>query len=477
MNEDTFKIAEGLISSNYIRQSQQAVQTRQRLFKTLISQRTMPEVGWSDQSIEIFLQQLSQMDTNNYIGNVGVGEREGRIYSSMVSSRHFGFAHGIGRSGDVSENQPKAAGSSLLLTLTNYLALHALKISGAEQTKKCLVVPIATGMSIALVLSALGAQHKKTHPNTPKPRFVLWFRIDQKSVLKCIQTAGYTPIVIENVENYNISQNEKNSSDQDAVCSNLTLLEKKVNEIGVENILCVLSTTSCFAPRLPDLVIPISKLCKKYGVAHVVNNAYGVQCEKTMKRISSAMTCGRLDAFIQSTDKNFMVPVGGAIIASSNVDFINTVAGTYAGRASMSPILDLFVTLLSMGVKQWKALLKERIELLPYFKEKINALCVKHQESLLYTESNTISFAMTMNSFGSDPTRIGSQLFYRCVSGPRVVNKHTKKRVVDIDFQGYGSHTNNYPHHYMTMACSIGIKREEIDEFVVILDKVLTKAT
>ena len=60
------------------------------------------------------------MDTNNFEGKCGVGERESRIYSNM--------GHGIGRSGDVMANQPKAAGSSLLLQLTRYLTLSALKI-------------------------------------------------------------------------------------------------------------------------------------------------------------------------------------------------------------------------------------------------------------------------------------------------------------------------------------------------------------
>jgi O-phospho-L-seryl-tRNASec:L-selenocysteinyl-tRNA synthase len=248
MNEDTFKIAEGLISANYVRQSQQAVQTRQRVFKTLLSQRGLPDEGWDDQTIEIFLQQLSQMDSNNYVGNVGVGEREGRIHSSLVAQRHFHFAHGIGRSGDISENQPKAAGSSLLLALTNHLATHALKIAGAQATKRSLVVPMATGMSIMLVFLAL-QQIRQNKESDRKARYVLWFRIDQKSALKCIQSAGLTPIVIENIENY---KQDSETDNKDALTTNLEALERKINELGAENILCVLSTTSCFAPRLPD---------------------------------------------------------------------------------------------------------------------------------------------------------------------------------------------------------------------------------
>lgn len=41
------------------------------------------------------------MDSNNFAGNCGVGEREGRIFSRIVSDKNFALAHGIGRSGDV----------------------------------------------------------------------------------------------------------------------------------------------------------------------------------------------------------------------------------------------------------------------------------------------------------------------------------------------------------------------------------------
>ncbi len=50
------------------------------------------------------------MDSNNFLGNVGVGEREGRLACPLVARRHYGLAHGIGRSGDIAAGQPKAAG-------------------------------------------------------------------------------------------------------------------------------------------------------------------------------------------------------------------------------------------------------------------------------------------------------------------------------------------------------------------------------
>ena len=39
------------------------------------------------------------MDSNNYPNKVGAGERESRIFSSLVAKRHFSMGHGIGRSG------------------------------------------------------------------------------------------------------------------------------------------------------------------------------------------------------------------------------------------------------------------------------------------------------------------------------------------------------------------------------------------
>lgn len=50
------------------------------------------------------------MDSNNFLHNIGVGEREGRVACPMVARRHYRLAHGIGRSGDIAAQQPKACG-------------------------------------------------------------------------------------------------------------------------------------------------------------------------------------------------------------------------------------------------------------------------------------------------------------------------------------------------------------------------------
>ena len=67
----------------------------------------MPAQGWDEASIEAFIDEVAMMDSNNFLDNAGVGEREARVYSGLVARRHWNLAHGIGRSGDVAAEQPK----------------------------------------------------------------------------------------------------------------------------------------------------------------------------------------------------------------------------------------------------------------------------------------------------------------------------------------------------------------------------------
>ena len=60
------------------------------------------------------------------------------------------MGHGIGRSGDIMANQPKAAGSSLLLQLTRFLTVSVLKELNYEFVKDVLLLPMATGMALTL---------------------------------------------------------------------------------------------------------------------------------------------------------------------------------------------------------------------------------------------------------------------------------------------------------------------------------------
>lgn len=209
------------------------------------------------------------MDSNNFLKNHGVGEREARIASSLVARRNFHFGHGIGRSGDLTEVQPKAAGSSVMYQLTNALAKDALKTLGVQAVTSCFVAPLATGMSLSLVFLTIRQQN-------PKARYIVWSRIDQKSCFKSITTAGFEPVIITPVLN------------GDQLVTNAKKIEEFLQETDPSLIACVLSTTSCFAPRSCDDVETVAEICKKFHVPHVINNAYGVQSSKCMHLIQQA---------------------------------------------------------------------------------------------------------------------------------------------------------------------------------------------
>ena len=44
----------------------------------------------------------------------------------------------------------------------------------------------------------------------------------------------------------------ENKLEGDELRTDIEKMEEKVEEIGPENILCVMTTSSCFAPRVPD---------------------------------------------------------------------------------------------------------------------------------------------------------------------------------------------------------------------------------
>lgn len=449
-------------------------------FKSLFANQRLPERGWSDVQIQHFLFLLSTLDTNSNSSSddtelrwCGVGEREGRVYSSLVAQRHFGLSHGIGRSGDISEPQPKAVGSSVIAKLTLTLLLDALRRGSGLEAKTAaahgLLLPLCTGMSMTLVLSMLRERNREKN-------IVLWCRIDQKSCLKAIQAAGLDCIVIPTKRTV------------DEVTTDIEDLDEKL-QLHKGKVLAVITTTSCFAPRLPDKVDLVAKLCAAHGAAHVINNAYGLQCAKTCKLINRACRVGRVDAIICSTDKNFLVPVGGAMVLSPDANVVSDTGKIYAGRASASGVIDLFITLLSMGMEGYRLLLDQRASLVPKFKERLIKIAQDNGERLLLTSANSISFAITLDNLCRKPmegepeseylqeirkqiSSFGAMLFSRCVSGTRVVPRGEHKRICGFDFDGFGSSNDGYPSAYVTGACAIGLTEAEMDLFVSRLEKV-----
>ncbi|KAM3831881.1 O-phosphoseryl-tRNA(Sec) selenium transferase [Vipera latastei] len=458
MNAENFQAGERLVNAAYVRQGSQGRRAHELRVRTLLEQGKCPEDGWDESTIELFLHELAIMDSNNFLGNCGVGEREGRVASQMVARRHYRLIHGIGRSGDIAAVQPKAAGSSLLNKLTNSVVLDVLKLAGVKATSSCFVVPMATGMSLTLCFLTL--RHRR-----PKARYIIWPRIDQKSCFKSMVTAGFEPVVIENV------------LEGDELRTDLRAVEGKILDLGADNILCVHSTTSCFAPRVPDRLEELAEMCTKYGIPHIVNNAYGVQSSKCMHLIQQGSRRGRIDAFVQSLDKNFMVPVGGAVIAGFSDSFIQEISKMYPGRASASPSLDVLITLLSLGAKGYRHLLQERKEMFSYLSTEVKKLAESYNERLLDTPHNPISLAMSLGQLDEQNpeavTQLGSMLFTRQVSGARVVSPGSLQTVSGYTFQGFMAHTDQYHCSYLNAASAIGMKTEDVQAFVKRLDKCL----
>ncbi|KAF7994293.1 hypothetical protein HCN44_003383 [Aphidius gifuensis] len=460
MNPQSFIHAERLIPSTYVQQGLNAKKTRENLIRHFIEHRKWPEEGWDEITIESFLMDLSQMDSNNFPLNCSVGERESRIISNIVARRHFRMGHGIGRSGDLEEVQPKAAGSSLMYRLTNALVVEVIRYMGVKSIAGCFLSPMATGMSLVLCMLTL-------KQDRPRAKYVLWPRIDQKSCFKSIITAGLEPIVIEM------------QIIGDELKTDLQKLESQMAALG-ESIACVLTTTSCFAPRSTDSVDLIAVLCTQYNIPHVVNNAYGLQSTRCMHLIQEASRKGRVDAFVQSTDKNFLVPVGGAIIGSFDKNTLDKISKMYPGRANASTTMDVLITLLSLGMAGYKQLIAQRKEMYAYLKEELGKLATRHGERLLDTKGNPISMGMTLQCLSHQHdhgkiTMLGSVLFLRNVRGARVITTTDVKHIVSHKFEGWGAHNSNYPIPYLTAAAALGMKKSDVDTFVQRLDKALVK--
>ncbi|RLN74641.1 hypothetical protein BBJ28_00020021 [Nothophytophthora sp. Chile5] len=488
MNAKSAELAAQLVPATYVQQGLDAVRGRERQVTTLLAQRRLPDDGWDDASVELLLHTLSAMDSNNFRGSAGAGEREARVFSSMVARRHFYLAHGVGRSGDVAAVQPKAAGSSLLVQLANAMARDVLRLAGLRAVAAALVLPVATGMSLTLVLLQL----KEAKPDA---RYVIWSRIDQKSCFKAILAAGLTPLVLENVL---IAEEDGALGGQ--LKTDLAGMVALLDEHGGDRVLAVLSTTSCFAPRAYDSVEEIAQLCQeRHDVAHVINNAYGVQASKCVHHVEQAMRVGRVDAVVQSLDKNFLMPVGGAIVCSSSREVVDRVAKFYPGRASATPTLDFFITMLQMVSRA-----------APRERPCLRTVAADEGERVLQVSDNEISFALTLGTFCpeiTDPkekarqlTFLGAMLFSRGVSGARcvlclalscvfrthrdrlvlcgnasVVSCLDHKSIGGHAFAAFGAHHAAFPVAYVTFACALGMTRCEVDLLVSKLRKTISE--
>ncbi|KAL3216247.1 hypothetical protein MRX96_006436 [Rhipicephalus microplus] len=380
MNPNNIALAKKYVKPTYVAQAGQAIGAHESKVSQLLEQGRVPDEGWDDSTIELLLHQFSMMDSNNFIGNSGVGEREARIASTLVSRRHYRMGHGIGRSGDICETQPKAAGSSLMNKLTNSMLLHMLQAAGATSAKSCFIVPMATGMCLSLCMLTFRKQRG------PRARYVVWSRIDQKSCFKSILTAGFEPIVVE-----------------------------------------LLQVGGRVADRRGDHEVQDRRagtgVCRVRPHYHVVLRA---KSARQPRRGRPALRRVRRSA---------------PVVAGFDRALVDAIAQMYPGRASAAPTMDVFITLLSLGMSGFLRLRDERRAMFKYLQESLSKVAEKHGQRVLKTPNNRISMAMTVPAADADAvTGVGAMLFTRLP------------------------------------ASALGLEKEEVDVFVRKLDKVLTKA-
>ncbi|TXT58361.1 MAG: O-phosphoseryl-tRNA(Sec) selenium transferase [Promethearchaeota archaeon] len=409
--------------------------------RILFEQKSVPEKAWNDDQIEFLLKTLSSMDTDKDDKAARVGEREARISSELHLKISGGFCHGVGRSGFLTAPQPKAPGGSIMYEISNYLAKSILKKTGLPNIKKAIVSPIATGMSLALSLSALKSNRRNFKRNK-----VLIPRLDHKSILKAIDLMGFSKKIV----------NGKVFGDA------VKIPFEDIEEAYEKDCFAILSFTSFFPPREHDDIKAISKFANEKNLVHVIVNAYGVQSPEWMKLIRAGIDAGRVDAIVQSTDKNFLNPVGGAIIASPEKKKIEKISQTYAGRASASPVVNFLISMLSIGLEGYQKLIKDQKKHRKLLEDLLTETAEKINERILDI-FNPVAVALSLKNLEQEKlTALGGALYNLRVTGPRVYDPR------ETDF---GMCSDHYAVPYIVMNAAIGAKKKDIKEAVSRFEK------
>jgi O-phospho-L-seryl-tRNASec:L-selenocysteinyl-tRNA synthase len=410
--------------------------------KELLEQRTIPKVGWTESQVASFISFLARLDTDKDPIASRVGEREGRVVNSLVENLCAGFCHGIGRSGEIAASQPKAPGGSILNALANRFAKTILRKNGLPNVKGAILLPLSTGMSIFLSLAAC----RSLRPGTQ----VVYPRVDHQSPLRGIAAAGYEACIVEPV------------IEGDAVNSDLESIQAAINSETA----AILSTTTFFPPREPDDVKGIAKIAADLNVPHIINNAYGVQSPDIMQRVRSAIDAGRVDYIVQSTDKNFLTPVGGAIVAAPTKEGIEVLSHSFAGRATAAPAVQFFAAMLSLGLEGYQKLVTEQQEQRCRLEEGLRDVSSRHGERVLEA-FNPIACGMTLaQTRKKTPKEIGGALYNLRVTGPRAL---------DPLESSWGTCVEGYPTSYITMNAAIGASAQDIDGALAALDRTLSE--
>ncbi len=439
MDEDEIeRILEKTIPESMLRRGRTTVDSLLGPVKDVLNRRQFPKKALTDLQLEMMFQLLSSLDTDKDPEAARVGEREARVASPYIARLSAGFNHGIGRGGKLAAPQPKAPGASQMQQVANNVALDAIRKLGLSNMKGGLVTPLSTGMTISLVFGALRREYGVKR--------ILYPRIDHTSPHRAIALSGLEEQIIPTL------------IEGDAVRADLRFLEK---EIKKDSSSAVLATTTFFPPRESDPVKEIAKACAERDIPLVINNAYGVQSERVMSEIRAAVDAGRVDAVVQSSDKNFLAPVGASIVVTPKENFIDSIADTYAGRATAAPVVQTLAAMLAIGLDTYKDLQKEQLDNKALLEEKLTEIATKLEQKVL-SVWNPVACAITMD--GLDVREIGARLYNARVTGPRAIEKGAM-----------GSSVENYPHSYIVMNAAIGASKTDIEAATTKLYKEASK--
>jgi len=423
------------IPENMLNRGQLVLNSFLKPMKILFEQRNVPKEPWTDDQIEFLLQTLSNMDTDKDSDAARVGEREARIASKLHLKTSAGFCHGVGRSGFLTAAQPKAPGGSIMYEISNYLARNIMKNFGLPNIKEAIIVPMCTGMSLSLALGAL--KPESSEKNSNQKRTVLIPQIDHKSLLKSIDLMGFKAKIIAG------------KIFGDSVRIPIEDIKAKLDD----ECFAVISITSFFPPREHDDIKEISKFAHNNNLIHIVINAYGVQSPEWMNLIRSAIDAGRVDVIIQSTDKNFLTPVGGALLASPIPENITKISQAYAGRASATPVVNFLISMLSLGNSGYQQLIKKQQENRILLEKKLKEVAEQINERILDV-FNPVAVAISLNNLKEDQLyALGGALYNLRVTGPRVYNPKEN---------AFGTCCNNYQTPYIVMNAAIGANENDI---------------
>ncbi|KAI0989281.1 hypothetical protein GJ496_008123 [Pomphorhynchus laevis] len=317
----------------------------------LLTEAKWPEEPLGPYMIKQIFRQLAIRDSNNFKNSCGVGEREGRIHCEIVKERNFYLAHGIGRSGQIDEIQPKAIGSSIMSRLSNRIVFQALNLffendgctSYIGERRGCsvsvsdsIIMPVDIDMCTWLCVRTLKPERvvlidypgdiDKHSKDVEDTHLMLILNSTKQTCLKTI-----------NIRESNWSSEASKEIVQNSivVCTKRSLNTVCINSDGESWLQTVL--TLCEVNSAHCILESVDQRCLIKGDYLVVMCSAGVCC------------CSPI--------------TGGSIVFStgdSSSTWLAKLKKAYPGRATAQFHIDCLVSLLEMGRIKYRQMLSDR---------------------------------------------------------------------------------------------------------------------